>query len=203
MTTSNRAGGPGGRRQRKVRLEDGQAAVGLLPALARTAAQRPLRRRRQAGGLSLARGLQAGRDRRPSIRLLKPGKRVVDLGAAPGGWAQVAADRVQVRRGPGAGGRHRPSGDGADRGRASSCSSTSWMTTRPARLTAMLRDGRADVVLSDMAAQGTGHVAHRSSAHHGARRGRGRVRLRGAQSRAGPSCARCSRAAPSASCWTG
>ena len=30
--------------------------------------------------------------------------------------------------------------------------------TAPARLTALLRDGRADIVLSDMAAQGTGHV---------------------------------------------
>ena len=28
-------------------------------------------------------------------RLLKPGMRVVDLGAAPGGWSQVAAERVQ------------------------------------------------------------------------------------------------------------
>ena len=28
-------------------------------------------------------------------RLLKPGMRVVDLGAAPGGWAQVAAEKVQ------------------------------------------------------------------------------------------------------------
>jgi len=27
-------------------------------------------------------------------RLLKPGMRVVDLGAAPGGWSQIAADRV-------------------------------------------------------------------------------------------------------------
>ena len=31
-------------------------------------------------------------------RLLKPGKRVVDLGAAPGGWSQIAAERVQSRR---------------------------------------------------------------------------------------------------------
>src|SRR5947209_10792631 len=34
-------------------------------------------------------------------RLLKPGKRVVDLGAAPGGWAQVAASRVKSVEGKG------------------------------------------------------------------------------------------------------
>src|SRR5262245_45412558 len=34
-------------------------------------------------------------------RLLKPGKRVVDLGSAPGGWAQVAADRVKSVEGRG------------------------------------------------------------------------------------------------------
>ena len=34
-------------------------------------------------------------------RLLKPGKRVVDLGAAPGGWSQIAADRVKAVDGKG------------------------------------------------------------------------------------------------------
>src|SRR5581483_10173739 len=34
-------------------------------------------------------------------RLLKPGVRVVDLGAAPGGWSQVAAKRVQASEGRG------------------------------------------------------------------------------------------------------
>src|SRR5262245_56515127 len=29
------------------------------------------------------------------FRLLAPGKRVVDLGAAPGGWSEVAASRVR------------------------------------------------------------------------------------------------------------
>src|SRR5580704_7640060 len=34
-------------------------------------------------------------------RLLKPGAKVVDLGAAPGGWSQVAAKRVRAGAGGG------------------------------------------------------------------------------------------------------
>ncbi len=34
-------------------------------------------------------------------RLLRPGQRVVDLGAAPGGWSQVAAERTGARAGKG------------------------------------------------------------------------------------------------------
>ena len=34
-------------------------------------------------------------------RLLKPGAVVVDLGAAPGGWSQIAAERVQSVAGKG------------------------------------------------------------------------------------------------------
>ena len=34
-------------------------------------------------------------------RLLKPGSRVIDLGAAPGGWSQIAAERVQSIDGKG------------------------------------------------------------------------------------------------------
>jgi 23S rRNA (uridine2552-2'-O)-methyltransferase len=90
-------------------------------------------------------------------RLLKPGRRVVDLGAAPGGWSQVAAERVR---------------SGADKGQVVSIDllevepiagvdilRLDFMDeAAPGRLTAMLRDGKADVVLSDMAAQGTGHT---------------------------------------------
>ena len=35
------------------------------------------------------------------FKLLKPGQRVLDLGAAPGGWAQVAAKRVGSAEGRG------------------------------------------------------------------------------------------------------
>jgi len=31
------------------------------------------------------------------LRILRPGHRVVDLGGAPGGWAQVAAKRVNAK----------------------------------------------------------------------------------------------------------
>jgi len=34
-------------------------------------------------------------------KLFKPGQRIVDLGAAPGGWSQVAATRVAAREGKG------------------------------------------------------------------------------------------------------
>jgi 23S rRNA (uridine2552-2'-O)-methyltransferase len=84
--------------------------------------------------------------------LLKPGARVVDLGAAPGGWSEIAVRRV------GQGGRvialdildmkpivgveflHLDFLDNA----------------APERLKDML-GGKADVVLSDMAANATGH----------------------------------------------
>ena len=35
------------------------------------------------------------------FRLLKPGQVVVDLGAAPGGWSQIAAERTKARDGKG------------------------------------------------------------------------------------------------------
>ena len=35
------------------------------------------------------------------FHLFKPGGRIVDLGAAPGGWSQIAADRVKSKEGRG------------------------------------------------------------------------------------------------------
>ncbi len=90
-------------------------------------------------------------------RFLKPGARVVDLGAAPGGWAQVAAERVQSTDGKG------------------QVVAIDYLPIEPIagvdiiqldflddaapdQLKARLRDGSADVVLSDMAAPTTGHT---------------------------------------------
>ena len=86
---------------------------------------------------------------------LKPGITVVDLGAAPGGWSQIAAKRV---------------GTASSKGRVVAIDllempEISGVTfaqldfladEAPARLIEMM-DGRADVVMSDMAANTTGH----------------------------------------------
>lgn len=88
-------------------------------------------------------------------RILKPGGRVVDLGAAPGGWSQIAARRV---------------GADAGKGRVVAIdildippiSGVTFLhldfldPSAPERLKAAL-GGPADVVLSDMAANATGH----------------------------------------------
>jgi len=89
-------------------------------------------------------------------RLLKPGARVVDLGAAPGGWSAVAAERV------GRNGRVIALDVLAMKPIAGVESVTMDFhdAAAPDRLKAMLRretGETADVVLSDMAANATGH----------------------------------------------
>jgi 23S rRNA (uridine2552-2'-O)-methyltransferase len=88
--------------------------------------------------------------------LLKPGQRVIDLGAAPGGWSQIAATRVKSLEGKG------------------QVVAIDYLGVEPipgveileldfthetaeAQLKSLLRDGAADVVLSDMAAPTIGH----------------------------------------------
>jgi 23S rRNA (uridine2552-2'-O)-methyltransferase len=93
-------------------------------------------------------------------KVLKPGARVVDLGATPGGWSEIAAHRV------------------GDKGRVIALDILDLQPipgveflrldfldrSAPERLKAMLGSGaagkaeaKADVVLSDMAANATGH----------------------------------------------
>ena len=86
---------------------------------------------------------------------LKPHMRVVDLGCAPGGWLQIASERIRLNQGKGAlvgidlletdpiGGAHILVGD----------------ITELEMVDAVFRaiDGRADLVMSDMAAATTGH----------------------------------------------
>lgn len=87
--------------------------------------------------------------------ILKPGGRIVDLGAAPGGWSQVAAKVVGAAEGRG-------KVVGIDLLDIDPIPGVAFEQldfndpTAPDRLKAML-GGEADVVLSDMAANATGH----------------------------------------------
>lgn len=91
-------------------------------------------------------------------RILKPGLRVVDLGAAPGGWSQIAAERVKSIEGKGQVVAIDILGMEALAGVEFTALDFTDEAAEP-RLKAMLRDGQADVVLSDMAASTVGHTA--------------------------------------------
>jgi 23S rRNA (uridine2552-2'-O)-methyltransferase len=86
------------------------------------------------------------------FHLLKPGARVLDLGAAPGGWTQISVQRVGVR-GRVVGLDLLP----IDAIPGAALVEMDFMDeTAPAVLMELL-GGPADVVLSDMAANTTGH----------------------------------------------
>ncbi len=88
------------------------------------------------------------------FRLLLPGRRVVDLGCAPGGWTQVAVERVGVRG----------IVVGMDLAETAPIARAAILRADvhdPAAVTAIKArlGGLADVVLSDMAPSTTGHAA--------------------------------------------
>jgi len=155
-----RGGRPGGQRDLKVRLKT---------AKQRTASsQRWLQRQLNDPYVAAAR--REGYRSRAAFklleidgkhRLLRAGQRVLDLGAAPGGWSQVAATRTRA-----------VDGIGPSKGQvvAIDCLDVDPIpgvtivkldfmdAAAPSRLKALLRDGGADLVLSDMAAPTTGHT---------------------------------------------
>ena len=89
------------------------------------------------------------------VRFLKKGARVVDLGAAPGGWSQVAAKRVGA---PGQGRVVAIDILPMDPVRGVDFVGLDFLDENaPERLKDMI-GGPADVVLSDMAANATGHA---------------------------------------------
>jgi 23S rRNA (uridine2552-2'-O)-methyltransferase len=159
--TSKRGGGPqkgpgGGQRQMHVRLKTARKH--------RPSSQRWLER--QLNDPYVAAAKREGMRSRAAYklqeidakhRLLKPGAVVVDLGAAPGGWSQVAAERVQSAAGKG-------QVVAIDYLPMEALPGVEALELdfndedADARLKALLRDGRADVVLSDMAAPTTGHT---------------------------------------------
>ncbi|MBV1701459.1 MAG: RlmE family RNA methyltransferase [Hyphomicrobiales bacterium] len=88
-------------------------------------------------------------------KLLKSGQKIIDLGAAPGGWSQVAAAKI---------------GSAQGRGRIIGIDLLEIETLPGAEFTVMdfldddapdrlvkMLDGQADGVMSDMAANATGH----------------------------------------------
>jgi len=139
-------------RRLKVRLKDGRKSLSSRRWLERQLNDPYVARAKREGFRSRAAFKLAEIDERH--HLLKPGARVVDLGAAPGGWSQLARKRV----GP--------------RGRVVAIDVLEMAPIAgveflhldfldphaPEKLKALL-GGPADVVLSDMAANATGHRA--------------------------------------------
>jgi 23S rRNA (uridine2552-2'-O)-methyltransferase len=156
MTDRDKGGPGGGHRRAKVRLKTAkQRSASSQRWLERQLNDPYVAAARREGYRSRAAYKLA--EIAAKHRLFKAGMRVVDLGSAPGGWAQVAAERVRSVEGHGQvvaidllG--MEPLG-GVDFVQVDFLAPEA-----PGRLRAMLRDGRADIVLSDMASQGTGHA---------------------------------------------
>lgn len=155
-TTTSSAGGPdGGRRQLRVRVKTARKrSVSSARWLERQLNDPYVKAAKDEGMRS--RAAYKLKEIDDKYRLLKPGMRVIDLGAAPGGWSQIAAERVHVG-----------SGEGQVIG-------IDYLDVDPLpgvtilkldfmdelaedKLKALLRGAAADVVLSDMAAPTVGH----------------------------------------------
>ena len=91
------------------------------------------------------------------FHFLAPGGRVVDLGAAPGGWTQVAVSRTKA--GPGGGRVVAIDISEMDPVPGAIILHRDFLDAEAPKVLRDAMDGPADVVLSDMAAPATGHTA--------------------------------------------
>ncbi len=168
MTAKGRGKGAGGSKGGVVQRQGGVRQLGVRLKTARgrtTSSQRWLER--QLNDPYVAAAHREGWRSRAAFklieiddkyRILKPGQRVVDLGAAPGGWSQVAAQRVKSVDAKG----QVVAIDylAFDPIPGVEIVQLDFMDdSAPEQLKALLRGRRADVVLSDMAAPTTGHTA--------------------------------------------
>jgi 23S rRNA (uridine2552-2'-O)-methyltransferase len=157
MGTGDRSRGLGGHRPAKVRLKTAKGrSASSQRWLDRQLNDPYVAAAKRRGYRSRAAFKLAEIDARH--RLFEAGMRVVDLGAAPGGWAQVAAERVRAAGGAG----QVVAMDVLDMEPIAGVAFVRMDFADAAaagRLQALLRHGQADVVLSDMAAPGTGHAA--------------------------------------------
>ena len=151
MTADGKGAGP---RQKKVRVRGGKSrSVSSRQWLQRQLNDPYVARARREGMRSRAAYKLMEMD--DKAHCLKKGARVIDLGAAPGGWSQVAAERVSA----------------PEQGRVIAIDVLAMEPVAgvefikfdfldhaaPDKLKGMM-GGPADVVLSDMAANTTGHA---------------------------------------------
>ena len=156
MAPESTGTGPGrGRRELKVRLKPGKTR--------KNSSRRWLER--QLNDPYVAEAKRRGYRSRSAFKLaeiddkygfLKPGAAVVDLGAAPGGWSQVAAERVRAAEGEGAVVAIDVHGVESIPG-VTILHKDFYDADAPDALMAALSRESADAVVSDMAAHATGH----------------------------------------------
>jgi len=188
MTAKASPGAGGNARQLKVRLRGGKSRTPASKRwLTRQLNDPYVAHAKRCGLRSRAAFKLAEIDER--FHLLKPGAKVADLGAAPGGWSQIAAQRVGAANGsPDHGSQIRPEAGPKDQGGAPEDSTAKsgrraaahgkvvaidlldmaaipgveflrldFLNPAAPGLLRVLLGGPVDLVLSDMAANATGH----------------------------------------------
>jgi 23S rRNA (uridine2552-2'-O)-methyltransferase len=151
---AERKGGGSGRRSLKVRVKTAKRRTASSARWLERQLNDPYVARAQSAGYR-ARSAYKLIEIDDRYHLLAPGKRVVDLGAAPGGWSQVAAERVKATA-------DRPLIVAIDYLDIAPIPGVTILKqdfledSAPDAIRAAL-GGPADVVLSDLAAPTTGH----------------------------------------------